>query len=136
MYLLDTATFSANALTPHILPARIRNLLDTDETKALCGVSLLELAIHYRYNRLELVGSLEEFFDNGLARDITLLDITPEIAALTSRFPQGFPSDPFDRTIVSTASVMNLTLITPDKHIRDARFCSVEFYPFRPSRLS
>jgi len=134
LHLLDTATFSANALTPQLLPAYIRKLLDTDEVKAVCSVSLLELAIHFRHKRLQLMGTLLEFFDLALAQDIALLDITPRIADATTRLPAGFPGDPFDRTIAATARVMNLTLITPDKHIRDARFCSVEFYPFRPIR--
>jgi PIN domain nuclease of toxin-antitoxin system len=48
--------------------------------------------------------------------------------------PQNFPGDPFDRTIAATAAVLGLILITPDPKIRDARFCDVEYYPFRPSR--
>ena len=91
LHLLDTATFSANALTPQVLPPRIRKLLESDEVKALCGVSLLELAIHHRHGRLQLIGTLKEFFENALAQDIELLDITPEIAAATNHLPESFP---------------------------------------------
>ena len=134
VHLLDTAAFAANALTPEILPRHIRKLLDTDEPKGLCGVSLLELAIHHRHGRLQLAGTLKEFFELALARDIQLLDLTPAIAEATNALPREFPGDPFDRTIAATARIMKLTLITPDKHIRDTGFCAVQFYPFRPSR--
>ena len=133
-FLLDTATFSNNALMPEVLPRRIRDLLDNDEIKGLCGVSLIELAIHHRLGRLRLAGSMVEFFDSALGSDIELLDITPQIAAVTNDFPARFPGDPFDRTIAATARVLNLTLITPDSAIRDSEICRVEFYPFRPSR--
>ena len=39
------------------------------------------------------------------------------------------------RVIAATTKVLNLTLMTCDATIRDARFCKVEFYPFKPSRL-
>lgn len=133
-YLLDTATMANNALKPKVLPTRIRRLLDTDEIKGVCSVSLLELAIHHRKGRLGLTGSLTDFFDQALALDIELVELTPAVAAATNQLPDNFPGDPFDRTIAATARVLNLTLITPDPHIRDARFCQVEFYPFKPSR--
>ncbi len=76
-----------------------------------------------------------EFFEVGLANDVELIELTPEIAATSSELPKDFPGDPFDRTIAATARVLNLKLITPDPVIRDANFCDVEYYPFRPSRL-
>lgn len=79
-------------------------------------------------------GPLSEFFKVGLAADIELLELTPEIASATNDLPENFPGDPFDRVIAATAKVLNLTLITCDSAIRDARFCRVEFYPFKPSR--
>jgi PIN domain nuclease of toxin-antitoxin system len=134
-YLLDTAPWANHALMPWIVPPRIRKLLDTTEVKGLCSVSLLECAIHHRRGRLQLKGTLSEFFERGLAADIELLDLTPGIAAATNALPESFPNDPFDRVIVATAKVMNLTLVTCDRAIRDVRFCKVEFYPFKPSRM-
>jgi PIN domain nuclease of toxin-antitoxin system len=49
----------------------------------------------------------------------------------TNELPEDFPGDPFDRAIVAMAAVLNLTLITADPAIRDARACAFEFYPFR-----
>jgi PIN domain nuclease of toxin-antitoxin system len=132
--LLDTAPWANSVLIPEVIPARIIKLLDNRETKALCSVSLLECAIHHRHGRLQLNGALAEFFDRGLAADIELVELTPAIAAATNDLPENFPGDPFDRVIAATAKVMNLTLVTCDSAIRDARFCKVEFYPFKPSR--
>jgi PIN domain nuclease of toxin-antitoxin system len=134
-YLLDTAPWANNVLIPEVIPTRIQKLLDNAETKGLCSVSLLECAIHHRHGRLQLNGALPEFFERGLASDIELLELTPEIASATNDLPGKFPGDPFDRVIAATAKVLNLTLVTCDAAIRDTRFCKVEFYPFKPSRL-
>jgi len=108
--------------------------LEAGETRGLCSISLLETAILYRLGRLELNAGLSQFFAVALADDLEILEITPAIALETNNLPNGFSGDPFDRTIVATAAVLNLTLITPDSAIRDARMCAVEYYPFRASR--
>ena len=134
-YLLDTAPWANSVLIPEVIPARIRKLLDSAETKGLCSISLLECAILHRLGRLQLKGDLSEFFKRGAASDIELLELIPGIASATNDLPEDFPGDPFDRAICATAKVMNLTLVTCDRAIRDARFCKVEFYPFKPLRL-
>jgi PIN domain nuclease of toxin-antitoxin system len=134
-YLLDTATWSNSVTMPEVLPLRIRQILkNAQEIKGLSTVSLLECAIHHRRGRLEFRGALQDFFAAGLGRDIELVEITPEVAEATNELPRDFPGDPFDRTIAATARVLNIKLITPDPMIRDAQFCKVEYYPFRPSR--
>lgn len=135
-YLLDTATWSSSVTMPEVLPSKIREILSNpEELKGLSSVSLLECAIHHRRGRLEFHGGLHDFLTAGLGRDVELVEITPEIALVTNELPNNFPGDPFDRTIAATARVLNLKLITPDPVIRDAQFCKVEYYPFRPSRL-
>jgi len=98
----------------------------------ICSVSLLETAILYRLGRLELDVSLEDFFSVALSADLHLLELTSAIAGATNQLPKNFPGDPFDRTIVATA-VLDVTLITTDRAIREAHVCSVEDYPFKPS---
>ena len=133
-YLLDTAPWITGVTLPELLPPRVRRLLENADTKGLCSISLLETAILHRLGRLKLNGALEHFFDAGLAKDLRLLELTAAIASRTNDLPQDFHGDPFDRTIVATAAVMNLTLITADPAIRDAHACSVEYYPFKASR--
>ena len=88
----------------------------------------------HRLGRLGFESELAEFFSVGLTADVELLDLTPAIAARTNDLPEGFPGDPFDRTIIATAAVLDLTLITTDAAIRDAGACRVEYYPFKPIR--
>jgi len=133
-YLLDTAVWINGVTLPEVLPQRIRRLLDTQETIGLCSVSLLETAILHRLGRIEFEGTLADFFAAGLSADLRLLELTAAIAAGTNELPNNFPGDPFDRTIVATAAALNLSLITPDTAIRDARACTVEYYPFKASR--
>ena len=133
-YLLDTAPWINGVTLPEVIPSRIRRLLGSAERKGLCRVSLLEAAILHRLGRLKFEGALLHFFAAGLSQDVELLDLTPAIAAGTNELPEDFPGDPFDRTIIATAAVLGLTLITTDPAIRDAGACAVEYYPFRPAR--
>ena len=131
-YLLDTAPWINAVLIPDALPNRIMDLLASDEPKGLCSVSLLEAAILYRLKRFELKGTLAQFFEVSLAENLRLLELNPVIADKTNQLSEKFHGDPFDRTIVATASINNLTLITTNAAIRDARQCQVEYYPFKP----
>ena len=135
-HLLDTAAWINGVTFPEVLPPRIRRLMSAGELKGLCSVSLLETAILQRLRRLTLHATLTDFFAAGLSVDVRVLELTPTIAARTNELPAAFPGDPFDRTIVATAAVLNLTLITADPAIRDSQACAVEYYPFKPSRLT
>ncbi len=133
-YLLDTAPWINGVTLPETLPLRIRRLVDNREKKGLCSISLLETAILHRLGRLKLEGALGHLFAAGLSEDVRLLELTPAIAARTNDLHEDFPGDPFDRTIIATAAVLNLTLITTDPAIRDTRACAVEYYPFKRRR--
>ena len=133
-YLLDTAPWINGVTLPETLPLRIRRIVENAERKGLCSISLLETAILHRLGRLKFEGALEHFFAAGLSEDVHLLELTPAIAARTNELPQDFPGDPFDRTIIATAVVLNLTLITTDPAIRDTGACAVEYYPFKRRR--
>jgi PIN domain nuclease of toxin-antitoxin system len=133
-YLLDTAPWINGVTLPETLPLRIRRLVGNTEPKGLCSISLLETAILHRLGRLKFEGALEHFFAAGLSEDVHLLELTPAIAARTNELPDDFPGDPFDRAILATAAVLNLTLITTDPAIRDTGACAVEYYPFKRRR--
>jgi PIN domain nuclease of toxin-antitoxin system len=135
-YLLDTAPWLNGLAMPQVLPRRIQNILGSADTKYLCSISLLETAILHRLGRLELQGTLGQFFSATAAADLEIAELTPAIAAMTNELPEAFPGDPFDRTILATAAVLDLTLVTADSAMRDAEMCDVEYYPFKPTRLS
>ena len=132
-YLLDTSVWVNRTLIPEVIPTRIRNLL-RDNVCGVCTVSFLETAILHRLGRLPLAGTLEDFFTLAHGQDIEAVELTPNIARLTNDLPENFQGDPFDRTITATAHALKLILVTADRRIRDADFCNVEFYPFKPSR--
>jgi PIN domain nuclease of toxin-antitoxin system len=133
-YLLDTAPWINGVTLPETLPLRVRRRVENAEKKGLCSISLLETAILHRLGRLKFEGGLEHFFAAGLSEDVQLLELSPAIAAKTNQLRSDFSGDPFDRTIIATAAVLNLTLITTDPAIRDAGACAVEYYPFKRSR--
>jgi PIN domain nuclease of toxin-antitoxin system len=135
-HVLDTAAWLNNFMMPEVFPDRVRQLIAREEKKAVCSISLLEAAIHHRLGRISIAGKFSDFLNDAVAQDIELLELNPDVAAATNDLPRGFPGDPFDRTIAATAKIFDLILITADKEIRDANFCKVEFYPFKPSRLS
>lgn len=132
MILLDTAVWVNRALCPALLPAKIHRLLDGKRVQ-LCSVSLLEAAMLHRKGRLALAGTLAEFYQAALARDVELAELTPAIAAATNDLGADFHGDPFDRTIAATAREMDWLLVTTDPLIAEAKVCRVEFYPFKPA---
>lgn len=46
-----------------------------------------------------------------------MLEITPEIADLSTSFPETYPKDPGDQLIGATARAYGLSLITQDERI-------------------
>ena len=59
-------------------------------------------------------GSIRQILDDT---GVKVLDITPEIAGLTTAFPDTYPKDPGDRLIGATARAYGLTLVTQDERI-------------------
>jgi len=47
-------------------------------------------------------------------------EVTPEIAALATQFPDDYPKDPADRLIGATARAEGISLVTRDKGIRSS----------------
>lgn len=85
---------------------------------AIASISLWELALMFQRNRMRGSGSIEssirEILDDT---GVKVLDITPEIADLTTAFPHNYPKDPGDRLIGATARAYGLTLITQDQRL-------------------
>jgi len=85
---------------------------------AIASVTLWELALLFEKGRIRGSGTIEasirEIVQDARA---TVLEITPEIAALSTAFPDNYPKDPADRLIGATARALGLTLITQDERI-------------------
>jgi len=77
----------------------------------------MELAWLAERGRVETTLSVESFV-RLCASKMTVLPITPEIAARAVSFPDSYPKDPQDRLIGATALVEGTELVTHDKLIK------------------
>jgi PIN domain nuclease of toxin-antitoxin system len=85
---------------------------------AIASITLWELALLYQRGRLRTSGSVESAVRLIAEKSrVQVIEITPEIAALATTFPETFPKDPADRLIGATARALGLTLITQDERI-------------------
>jgi PIN domain nuclease of toxin-antitoxin system len=85
---------------------------------AIASITLWELALLYHRGRLRTSGSIESAIRTILEKSrVQVIEVTPEIAALTTTFPETYPKDPGDRIIGATARAYGLTLITQDERI-------------------
>jgi PIN domain nuclease of toxin-antitoxin system len=124
MILLDTHVLVWMVTDPSRLsrPAeREIRKAQSERSCAIASISLWELALLFQRNRLRGAGSIEgsirEILDDT---GVKVLDITPEIADLTTAFPESYPKDPGDRLIGATARAYGLTLVTQDERIRSS----------------
>jgi len=122
--LLDTHAFVWLAAQPARLSRRataaIRRALRSGGI-AIASISLWEIAVLFSEGRIRSRGTIEASIEALLkATGVTLREITPEIAALATQFPEDFSADPADRLIAATAREGGLTLVTRDDRIRSS----------------
>jgi PIN domain nuclease of toxin-antitoxin system len=84
---------------------------------AIAAITLFELAWLAENGRVETTLSIESFV-RQCASKMTVLPMTPEIAARAVSFPDPYPKDPQDRLIGATALVEGIQLVTRDKQIK------------------
>jgi PIN domain nuclease of toxin-antitoxin system len=80
-------------------------------------MTVWELAVLFARGRVRASGTVEASVRLVL-EEVTVLPITPEIAALATQFPEDYPGDPSDRIIGATARAGGMTLLTHDERIR------------------
>ncbi len=120
MILLDTHIVVWLALEPAKLSKRAKEAIRAARTQgglAVAAITLLELAWLAENGRIATKLSVESFV-RQCASKMTVLPITPEIAARAVTFPDTYPKDPQDRLIGATALVEGIQLVTHDKMIK------------------
>jgi PIN domain nuclease of toxin-antitoxin system len=120
MILLDTHVVVWLAFEPEKLSKRAREAIRTargQDGLAVAAISLFELAWLAENGRIETTLGVESFVRQCAAK-MTVLPVTPEIAARAVSFPDFYPKDPQDRLIGATALAEGLHLVTHDKQIR------------------
>ena len=123
MILLDTHALLWMAGDPDRLSKRAHEAIRKARQHAgiaVATITLWEIAWLAHHQRIVVVGSIESFVRETVAR-VILRPATPEIAALAVRLPGPFPKDPSDRLIASTAMVEGMALVTADMRIRQSK---------------
>ncbi len=88
---------------------------------AIASITLWELALLYYRGRLRTSGSIESAIRTIVEKSrVHVVEMTPEIAALTTTFPETYPRDPGDRLIGATARALGISLVTEDERIRSS----------------
>ena len=120
MILLDTHVVIWLAFQPNKLSKRAKEVIRAARLQgglAIAGITLLELAWLAENRRVETTLSVESFV-RQCASKMTVLPITPEIAARAVSFPDSYPKDPQDRLIGATALVEGIQLVSHDRLIK------------------
>ncbi len=125
MVIVDTHIIIWNALKPDLLTSKAKELLTiSNETDGLilCEISLWEIAMLINKGRITIPVSYLEFINLiKAANNYKLQGITPEIAEFAVHLPSEINQDPVDRIISATSKIMNISLITADKNLRNSK---------------
>jgi PIN domain nuclease of toxin-antitoxin system len=122
--LLDTHVLVMLALKPERLSRKAARAIAKAETRdgiAIASITLWELALLIDDGRIGVAGSIESFLREVCRRPgLTVLDISPEVAALTVQCSSDFTADPADRIIAATARAHGLLLVTKDQRMQES----------------
>jgi PIN domain nuclease of toxin-antitoxin system len=119
--LLDTHVWIWSQECPEkVGPEATDRLTDPRTALHVSAISTLEIARLVAMRAIELEGSLLSWVNDTLAAlRCSSLEVNHEIAAGAYSLPGEFHKDPADRILVSTALVLDLTLLTADGSILD-----------------
>jgi len=118
-YLLDTHAVIWFFEKSSMLPNKIREIIINPENDIyICSISMWEIALKVNTGKLEMQLSLEDLLNHIKQRDYGILQIEDEYLNKLSSLPP-IHKDPFDRMIITSALVEDLTIITKDKNIKD-----------------
>ncbi len=119
MILLDTCTLLWLVMDQQHLTSKAREtIFKNQENLFVSAGSVFEIGIKVQKGKLSLPQKTSLWFAKSLElHGLQGMDISAEIAAFSTELPL-IHLDPFDRILIATAQVHDLTILTPDTHIR------------------
>lgn len=115
--LLDTHVLHWLTAEPERLSPTAAGAIDQAEELAVAAVTWYELAWLAHHGRIVIAVPIRSWL-TALARDLTTLGVTPEIADTAAGLPSAFAGDPADRLIYATALETGARLVTKDRRLR------------------
>lgn len=124
--LLDTHIWLWSLLEPARLGRRVRAALTrTGNELWISPISVWELLVLAERDRVKLDAEPRKWITDALARTPAQEAVLTFEVALRSREIMPTHTDPADRFLVATAAVYDLTLVTADESLIDAKPCPV-----------
>ena len=121
MILLDTCAIIWDALDKNQISKKALNAINkADEFNALIisDISVWEIAMLIKKERIDIDTSASNFINLYLqTRNISVIQISPEIAELSVNFGSEINKDPADRIITATSIIQHAQLITADQNL-------------------
>ncbi|MCL1816533.1 MAG: type II toxin-antitoxin system VapC family toxin [Clostridiales bacterium] len=116
-YLLDTHAIIWLMEDSLKMPSHLKEIIKSpDNTLYICSISLWEIAIKINLNKLKLGLTFDELLYCIKNSDLDILQIEDKYLQKLSEVP-FLHKDPFDRLLISSALVENITIITIDDQI-------------------
>jgi len=117
-YLLDTQVILWVAGNSPLLSTKAADVvLDANVEKYVSIASVWEVAMKIGTKKLDIAGGLPEFFKMIDGNGFVTLPIEREYLSCLSTLPDHHHTDLFDRLLIATAIVENMTLLTADENI-------------------
>ncbi|MDT8427983.1 MAG: type II toxin-antitoxin system VapC family toxin [Pseudomonadales bacterium] len=124
MVLLDTCAIIWDALDQSQLSSKAKKAIDrADQNNALVisAISIWEIAMLVKKGRIKIETTAAHFLNLYLqSRNVSVIQISPEIAELSTHFGSDISNDPADRLIAATSIIHNAQLVTADQKLIDS----------------
>jgi PIN domain nuclease of toxin-antitoxin system len=114
---LDTHVLIWWRSSPSRLSVDARAALEDSPTIAVSSISCWEVAMLVSRGRIRIDRDTGTWLRQALG-DVTVVDVTCDVARAAGEMAERFPGDPADRLILSTARLRGGKLVTADRALR------------------
>ena len=98
----------------------IQKVIHDSDILGISIISCWEMAMLVTKERIKLSIDIQDWISTALSyKGFKLIDLTPEIAVLSTRLPGNIHKDPADRIIAASCIKHNIPLCTHDQQIID-----------------